>query len=217
MNNELANIFSQLAELTAEMSKLYSRAAEICGNEIVSSEKSSGRLNQNDLRELLIAAERGDVPAILKLKVLAKENSQAYSELEKLYYDGDRKKAVGTIILRDGLRYIEHGEFKNLKNITHIIFPEGLTGIGDNAFEGCISLEELTLPEGLTSIGNNAFKDCHNLKEIYFPRNCLTLIGTNAFYGCNLKSITYHKKTEYIILRNAFGAYWQDLEKKVAD
>ena len=214
MNNELAQIFSQLAVLTAEMSKLYSRAAEICGNEIVSSKKDGFK---NDLREILIAAERGDVPAILKLKILAKENSQAHDELEKLYYDGDKKKAIGTIILRDGLRYIEHGEFKNLKNVTNIIFPEGLVGIGDNAFEDCISLEKLTLPEGLTSIGNNAFKNCHNLKEIYFPRSCLTLIGTNAFYGCNLKSVTYHKKTEYIILRNALGAYWQDLEKHVVD
>ena len=181
MDNELAEIFSRLAELSAEMSKLYSRAAELAGGvEKIVTVDDSARLEVNELEQTIDAATGGDVAAIFKLKELAKKNSAAKFALEKLYYDGDNKNATGTLVLRDGLKYIEDGEFVNLENVTKVVLPESLIGIGDDAFEGCINLEEINLPACLKSIGNGAFSGCI-LKEVTVP--ALTSIGRHQVFG----------------------------------
>ena len=157
MNSELSRIFAQIAELSSEISKLCSRAAELAGGVEVEDRES-----KELLRQTINDAVAGDVQAIFKLKEAAKENSVAKWALEKLYYDGDKKNAVGTIILREGLKYIEQNEFSGLKNVTKIILPEGLVNIGDNAFDGCISLEEIYFPRSLNFIGYSVFWNCNS-------------------------------------------------------
>lgn len=184
MNNELAEVFAQLAALSAEMSKLFSRASELAGG-VDSSEKISpaedfAQPESNEIQQTIDAANGGDVPAIFKLKELAKKNSLAKSALEKLYYDGDRENIGAVLVLRDGLDYVENGEFSNLTNITKVVLPESLIGIGDDAFEGCTSLTEINFPDDLKSIGNGAFSGCI-LKEVTVP--ALTSIGRHQVFG----------------------------------
>ncbi len=57
-------------------------------------------------------ANKGDVDAILQLKELAKEgNAKAKAALEKLYWDGNKDHAVGTVILREGITKIDNWTF----------------------------------------------------------------------------------------------------------
>jgi len=184
MDNELAKVFAQLAELSAEMSKLFSRAAELAGG-VDSAEKIvaadySARPKLNELQQIIDAANGGDVPSIFKLKKLAEENSVAKLALEKLYYDGDKETIGDVLVLPEGLEYVEDGEFVNLKNITKVVLPESLIGIGDDAFEDCTNLEEINFPDGLQSIGNGAFSGCA-LKEVKVP--ALTSIGRHQVFG----------------------------------
>ena len=184
MDNELAKVFAQLAELSAEMSKLFSRAAELAES-VDASEKvvmvdDFARPKVDEIQQTINSAVGGDVPAIFKLKELAKINSVAKSALEKLYYDGDKKNIGAVLVLRDGLEYVENGEFSNLESVIKVVLPESLIGIGDDSFEGCIKLEEINLPDGLKSIGNGAFSGCI-LKEVTVP--AFTSIGRHQVFG----------------------------------
>ena len=113
MNNELAKVFSQLAaayqkqsDVNKEMSQLFSRAAKLCGN-VADVVKPSTDIESDEefLPKGIFGASNGEVSAILKLKKLARKNIQSKKALEKLYYDGQKENAVGTLILRDGLEY----------------------------------------------------------------------------------------------------------------
>lgn len=59
------------------------------------------------------------------------------------------------------------------------------------------SLEKLEIPEGITNIGSNAFYGCA-LKTVTFP-NSLKIIGKCAFANCaDLENITFNKGLERI-------------------
>ena len=206
MNNELAKIFSELAAAYKKpsvdndaISKLFARAAELGANVGSTPAQIHGNeQNAESLQDIILDASNDDIPAILKLKKLAKEDRQAKAALKNLYYDGDQKKTFGTMILYDGLKYIDEGEFKNLKNVTKIVLPESLVGIDNNAFEGCINLEEVYFPQTLTSIGASAFQGCRSLKQINLP-DSVTSIGDSAFSQCtNLKEVVLSKGLTYI-------------------
>lgn len=171
--------------------------------------------NFNEIADKLLKnAQEYDMDAILKLKAFIKKGQDL---IESLYYDGNKRKAVGGIILEEGITTIYDNAFKDCEQLEKIILPESLTKIGDNAFEGCSSLTEIVLPKNLISIGNEAFKECSNLKEVVFDKN-LTSIDRYAFMYCeNLVRITYHRKIEFI-LKNCFGKkHWDNLEKRVID
>ena len=82
------------------------------------------------------------------MKELSKSGDiDAQNALEKLYWDGDKAHAVGTVVIRDGV-----------------------TSIGERVFEYCSSLTEIKLPDSVTYIGNNAFFNCSSLKKITYSK-----------------------------------------------
>ena len=167
-----------------ELAKVFSRAAELCGDGAdVVMPNTKVESDEDFLQRIILEASNGEVSSIFKLKKLAKENLQAKNALEKLYYDGQNKNAVGTLILRDGLKYIEKCEFAGCENITRIILPDSVVGINAEAFKGCTCLTEIKFPKGLTSIGDEAFCGCTALTEINFPKD-LTEIGKVSFAHC---------------------------------
>ena len=111
-------------------------------------------------------AKAGDIPAILELKKLAKAgDTEAKAVLEKLYYDGNKEHAVGTVVLREGITEVEESAFKECKNLEEIVLPDSLTGIG--------------------GIGGWAFSGCSGLRKIYIPDNDTAFVGLGAFYDCD--------------------------------
>ena len=136
-------------------------------------------------------ANKGDVDAILKLKDFAKDgNKKAKDALEKLYWDGNKEHAVGTVVIRDGITKIDADSFRGCKKLEKIVLPDSLTEIGAGAFSHCTALTEINLPDSLNKIGKYAFYGCTGLTEIKFP-DSLTSIGKSAFEGCeNLEGIS---------------------------
>ena len=67
--------------------------------------------------------------------------------------------------------------------------------IADNAFYNCSVLEEIQLPDGLKTICDRAFKSCRKLSQIEIPSSVIK-IGSNAFEGSKLETITFKKDSK---------------------
>ncbi len=92
-------------------------------------------------------------------------------------------KDITSIVLPDGLLYLEENAFKGCSGLTEIVLPDNLEYISENSFNGCSSLTGINLPDGLSYIPENAFYGCSSLSEIIIPDSVLE-IRTNAFNGC---------------------------------
>ena len=95
-------------------------------------------------------------------------------------------------------------------DIQSIVMGDGITVIKDAAFASCINLTTVNIPSTVTSIGDDAFNGCVNLPvtnniryadtylveavdkslSSYAIKDGTKWIGSNAFNGCNLLSIT---------------------------
>jgi len=75
----------------------------------------------------------------------------------------------------------------------------------NNAFSIRKNLEKVTLNEGLERIENSAFDRCVYLKEINFPSS-LKLIGKNAFYCTNIKTLDLSKCINLKLSEMAFAS-----------
>ncbi len=80
--------------------------------------------------------------------------------------------------------------------LKEVILPDDVTAIWEYAFADCTLLEKITLPQGLGTIKEGAFMDCTGLKKIILPESLVSL-GTRAFYGAGLVSVTLPVYTEY--------------------
>ena len=86
--------------------------------------------------------------------------------------------------------------------LTSITIPNSVTSIGWEAFGSCKRLASVTIPNSVTCIEQDAFRDCTSLSSVTIP-NSVRDIGYMAFYGCtSLTSITIHGST--LIGPNAF-------------
>jgi hypothetical protein len=105
-----------------------------------------------------------------------------------------------TLVISDGIEFIEDGAFSKCKNLSKVTFPVTLIRIGsiehsvhpgkipNGVFQGC-GLTEVVLPEGLKKLGESTFNECLNLKSIDMP-NGITEIEYHTFADCrSLKQI----------------------------
>lgn len=94
-----------------------------------------------------------------------------------------------SISIPNSVTSIGSNAFYNCKDLTSITLPEGLTTIGDRAFEYCDGLTTVKIPDGVATIGEYAFFDCENLTTINIPTS-LTKISDGMFGECS--NITGH-------------------------
>ena len=100
-----------------------------------------------------------------------------------------RKMPVESIVISEGIEYIDDNAFNNCTKIQSVILPDSLIEIGNYAFSG-IGISSITFKNSLTSIGEEAFYYCSNLNNIEFS-NSIINIGPYAFCGCpNLTNVT---------------------------
>ncbi len=121
------------------------------------------------------------------------------------------------INLPEGLEYIYAYAFNSCDSLKTITIPGGLSTWGEYSFQNCRMLQSVTIRDGITSIPTGAFYECSNLSEVsladsitsigeyafyvnydydygkitslILPGN-LSSLGTRAFYGQGLRSIT---------------------------
>ena len=70
------------------------------------------------------------------------------------------------------------------ENLESVIIPDGVTWIEGHAFDRCKNLRSVIIPDSVTWIGNSAFYWCSNLKSIYLSEN-VESIGQFAFSMCH--------------------------------
>ena len=100
----------------------------------------------------------------------------------------DNAKAVGNVIITDGVTSIGSYAFSYCEYLHSVIIPESVTSIGQDSFYYCKNLTNVAIPSGLTSIGSDAFYYCIHLRGLTLPSS-VTSIGGDAFKDCyNFKS-----------------------------
>ena len=74
--------------------------------------KREKEIEEQKILPVIKLANKDDVDAILKLKDFAKEgDTQAIDALEKLYWDGNKEHAGGTVVIREGVTSLDNREF----------------------------------------------------------------------------------------------------------
>ena len=95
----------------------------------------------------------------------------------------DYADSITTIIIKEGITYIDDYAFKDCVNLTEIEIPSTVTSIGKGAFYGCTSLVNIVIPESVTIINEYIFYGCTSLVNVTIQGN-VTIIGDYAFHGC---------------------------------
>ncbi len=90
----------------------------------------------------------------------------------------------GSVVIPQGVTYIEEKAFFECERITDITIPDTVTAIGDEAFAYCHGLKRIWLPESVAEIGNRAFFRAYALNEVTVA-GVNTAIGDEAFYCCD--------------------------------
>ena len=110
------------------------------------------------------------------------KNNSNYTINEQVIskYTGNEK----TVIIPEGVMWIEDGVFKDNKDIVSVIFPKTLVHIGKEAFSGCTSLREISLSSlaPIEKIGEAAFKGCTALEGLFLGG--IKYIGDESFMDC---------------------------------
>ena len=77
--------------------------------------------------------------------------------------------------------------FYSCEGLKSIVLPEGLKYIDYSAFSMCDELESITLPQSLESIGNAAFFYCEKLKRLEIPKNVSSIDTEIITYAKNIE------------------------------
>lgn len=111
-----------------------------------------------------------------------------------------------SVIIPDGVTFIEIGTFKDCKDIEAVSIPEGVRFIGAGGFEGCTGLQSVTIPESMQAIDPWTFRGCSSLTTVILPAG-LTRIQADAFKGCDaLTSVTCKNPTPPLIFDSSFDS-----------
>ena len=107
--------------------------------------------------------------------------------------------SLTSITIPNSVTSIEESAFSNCYNLISITIPNSVTSIGNNAFGGCSFLTSITVEKGnsiydsrencnavIETATNTLIAGCPNT---IIP-NSVTSIGTYAFYGCYIPSIS---------------------------
>lgn len=96
----------------------------------------------------------------------------------------DGTKAIGEVIIPEGITAIAGGAFYGNKEVTSVKLPNSLKRIGAKAFCGCISLKHILLPPEVTELEEGVFSYCSSLESVESLGQIYT-IQDKAFYGCS--------------------------------
>ena len=91
-------------------------------------------------------------------------------------------KAVKSIVLSKGIKFINANGFSNFEGLTDITIPGSIKTIGESAFWGCSGLQEIHIPESVHVLSSNTFRGCAKLRCVEGKN--ISFISKGAFFGC---------------------------------
>lgn len=110
-------------------------------------------------------------------------------------------KSSSSYEVKDGIKSIASGAFRQCSNLSSVSLPSSITKIGESAFAGCSALTSITIPSKTESIGDYAFHNCSKLTSIYIESTKTSGISTKAFEGVNKTNcvlfVPYGKKATF--------------------
>ena len=99
--------------------------------------------------------------------------------------------SLRSVILHDGIRYLERACFQDCTALEEIFLQDGITMLADNLFKGCVRLRSVRLSSTLEWIGASAFEGCRALSSIVSESKC-GYIDPSAFEACaSLRSASF--------------------------
>ncbi len=94
-----------------------------------------------------------------------------------------------SIVIPNGVRYIDDRSIKYCKSLMYISLPNSLAYIGHDFLVSCKSITSIIIPNSVTEIGSYFLAFCTSLISITIPSSVLT-IGGHFLYNCtSLKHI----------------------------
>ncbi len=133
-----------------------------------------------------------------------------------LYYWPQRYES--TVVIPDGVEYIEKYAFYKHTEIKKISFPASLKEIKDSAFEGCSNIKSIHFNDGLTKICDRAFfSDSKGSLEVLEIPSSVKTIGKEAFAGFAIEKLSFEHGIETIDSKAFFNysGYIVDLPASV--
>lgn len=133
-------------------------------------------------------------------------NGQPVNTINLEAFDGCKK--ITSLVVSEGIKYIEGKAFSGCGSIASITLPESLVYVSQNAFEGtewyeaqpdgvlyCSDIafgykgtmyygEDIVIKEGTKKISSMAFSSCEELSFVDITEG-VTYIGEKAFSGCS--------------------------------
>lgn len=83
--------------------------------------------------------------------------------------------------VKNGVKEIPAGAFKDNSRIREVSLPIGLEKIGADAFANCFGLEQINIPSDVAVIGERAFYNCTALDYTYLRPEEGVEVGQCAF------------------------------------
>ena len=119
--------------------------------------------------------------------------------------------ALDNIIIPDKINSIGGSAFQYCSSLSEIVVPSAVKEIKSSTFYNCKKLKKAVISEGVEVIGNSAFGSCESLADLALPQTSLTSIGSSAFNGSNLTSVTIPASVTSIGLNPFVGGILQSI------
>lgn len=115
---------------------------------------------------------------------------------------------ITSLVISEGVTEISDEAFRFCDKMTSVSFPSTLETIGKDAFCNCRALTSIVIPDRVTCIRTSAFERCRALTSVTMSES-VKEIGSKAFYGTGIDSITLPACIEYVGAK-AFGYIYKD-------
>ncbi|MEE1153667.1 MAG: leucine-rich repeat protein, partial [Acutalibacteraceae bacterium] len=107
----------------------------------------------------------------------------------------ENNKALKSISLPSGVKYIYANAFKGCTNLESVTLPSTLKEIFSSVFEGCSSLKSISIPDSVEYIGYGVFENCTSLMDIKVPDNAVkydsNIFENTAWYNSQPDGVVY--------------------------
>lgn len=117
--------------------------------------------------------------------------------------------SLKAIEIPESVEKIQDSAFKNCRVLKAVTLNpgEGTLCLEKSLFEGCVALEEVKIGMGVNiqAIKERTFYKCSNLKDITIPCNSVSIIESEAFFGCTSLRIKKFQDGVTDICDNAFS------------